>query len=194
VLVALGGYLGRLAGRDLAERCSQGRLDARGRAASRRERKRALTGPSSSRWAGTITRVSEGAWQLAERNLREEAGSLRVRVRRIEARLKVPAGQQEGRSPGHHAAAVTIGRRAHGCKARRRAGATGPVQRNGTRRATPRAPQATRATRERGPRQAPRQPPRWRKTGQAERNRPPPQEAEHRPRPPAEQAPLLLTA
>jgi len=87
VLEALGSYLGQLAGRDLAARCAQGRLDARGRAVSRRERKRALTGASSSRWAGTITRGSEDSWRLAERNLQEEAGSLRARVRRVEARL-----------------------------------------------------------------------------------------------------------
>ncbi|HEX7162357.1 MAG TPA: hypothetical protein VF223_14115, partial [Trebonia sp.] len=35
VLEALGSYLGQLAGRDLAARCAQGRLDARGRAVSR---------------------------------------------------------------------------------------------------------------------------------------------------------------
>jgi hypothetical protein len=41
VLEALGSHLGRLAGGDLAARCAQGRLDARGQAESRRERKRA---------------------------------------------------------------------------------------------------------------------------------------------------------
>lgn len=101
VLEALGSYLGRLAGADLAARCAQGRLDARGRMESRRERKRALTGPSSSRWAGTITRVSEDSWQLAERNLQQEAGSLRARVRAVEARLKVPAGGRAGRARGY---------------------------------------------------------------------------------------------
>jgi hypothetical protein len=101
VLEALGSYLGRLAGGDLAVRCAQGRLDARERNESRRERKRVLTGPSSSRWAGTITRVSEDSWQLAERNLKDEAGSLRARVRRIEARLKRPAGDRAGRARGY---------------------------------------------------------------------------------------------
>ncbi|HEY1665224.1 MAG TPA: transposase, partial [Trebonia sp.] len=43
VLRAVGSHLGSLAGRDLAARCAQGRLDASGRAISRRERKRALT-------------------------------------------------------------------------------------------------------------------------------------------------------
>ena len=63
---------------DLAARCAQGRLDAKGRAVSRAARKRALTAGASSRWAGAITRTSEDQWQLAERNLRAEAASLRA--------------------------------------------------------------------------------------------------------------------
>ena len=47
VLRAVGGHLGSLAGRDLAARCAQGRLDAAGRARSRAARKRALTAGSS---------------------------------------------------------------------------------------------------------------------------------------------------
>jgi hypothetical protein len=42
VLAAVGRHLGALAGRDLAARCAEGRLDARGRAVSRAVRKRAL--------------------------------------------------------------------------------------------------------------------------------------------------------
>src|SRR5262249_61948175 len=45
---------------------------------------------------------------------------------------------------GHHAAAVVIGRRALGHRARRRAGVTGGGQRTGRRRAAPRAPVAKR--------------------------------------------------
>jgi hypothetical protein len=59
VLRAVGSHLGSLAGHDLAARCAEGRLDTKGRAVSRRERKRALTAGSSSRWAGAITRASE---------------------------------------------------------------------------------------------------------------------------------------
>jgi hypothetical protein len=92
----------------------------------------------------------------------------------------------------HHAAAVTIGRRAHGHRARRKAGVTGAVRRNGTRRATPRAPQARHANRDDRPRQAPRQPPQWRKTGQAKRDHPPPQAPEDRSRAPAE--PIITIA
>ena len=74
---------------------------AKGRAASRRARKRSLTAGSSSRWAGAITRTSEDAWQLAERNLRAGRQTLRARVRRIEARLAVPAGGRKGHTRGY---------------------------------------------------------------------------------------------
>src|SRR5438552_1024993 len=46
VLRAAGSHLGSLAGADLAARCREGRLDAKGRAVSRTERKRALTAAS----------------------------------------------------------------------------------------------------------------------------------------------------
>ncbi len=100
VLTAVGRHLGTLAGRDLAARCAEGRLDSRGRAASRAVRKRALTAESSSRWAGAITRTSEDAGQLASRNLTAERGTLKARVRKIEARLAVPAGEKAGRVAG----------------------------------------------------------------------------------------------
>ena len=70
VLRAAGAHLGSLAGRDLAARCGEGRLDAAGQAGSRAARKRALTAESSSRWAGAITRTSEDQVRLAEQNLR----------------------------------------------------------------------------------------------------------------------------
>ena len=101
MLRAAGSHLGSLAGADLAARCREGRLDAKGRAVSRTERKRALTATSSSRWAGAITRTSEDAWQLADRNVMAERSALRSRVKAIEARLDVPAGQREGRRRGY---------------------------------------------------------------------------------------------
>jgi hypothetical protein len=101
VLRAVGRHLGSLAGRDLAARCAEGKLDAKGRAESRRERKRALTGQSSSRWAGAITRTSEDAYQLAARNLAAERGTLKARARKIEGRLAVPAGKKRGRLTGY---------------------------------------------------------------------------------------------
>ena len=75
VLRAAGIHLGSLAGRDLAARCAEGRLDARGRAVSRAVRKRALTAESSSRWAGAITRTSEDQVRLAGRNLPGPSGA-----------------------------------------------------------------------------------------------------------------------
>jgi IS605 OrfB family transposase len=101
VLWAVGRHLGSLAGRDLAARCAEGRLDAKGQSESRRERKRALTAASSSRWAGAITRTSEDAWQLASRNLAAERATLNARVRKIEARTAVSAGKKRDRLAGY---------------------------------------------------------------------------------------------
>ena len=100
VLRAAGGHLGSLAGRDLAARCAEGRLDARGRARSRAVRKRALTAESSSRWAGAITRTSEDPCRLAGQNLRAEQSSLTARIRRIQARLAVQAAGRRARPAG----------------------------------------------------------------------------------------------
>jgi hypothetical protein len=101
VLRAVGRHLGSLAGRDLAARCAEGKLDARARSDSRRERKRALTADSSSRWAGAITRVSEDQYQRAEKNLRDQRGTLAARARKIEKRLAVQAGGEAGRTRGY---------------------------------------------------------------------------------------------
>ena len=101
VLRAAGRHLGSLAGRDLAARCAEGRLDARGRAVSRARRKRALTAESSSRWAGAITRATEDQWQLAGRNLRAARSGLHARIGTITARLAVPAGGRAGRARGY---------------------------------------------------------------------------------------------
>jgi hypothetical protein len=101
VLGAVGRHLGALAGRDLAARCADGRLDAKGSAASRAARKQALTAESSSRWAGAITRTSEDAYHLASRNLIEERSTLRARARKIRARLTVQAGDRAGRLAGY---------------------------------------------------------------------------------------------
>ena len=114
VLRAVGSHLGSLAGRDLAARCAEGRLDARGRAASRRERKRALTAGSSSRWAGAITRASEDQWQLADRNLHAEQASLQARAAASGHGPPSLRAGQNGRVPGYptpaerHAKAVRL--------------------------------------------------------------------------------------
>jgi hypothetical protein len=101
VLRTAGMHLASLAGRDLAARCAEGRLDAAGRARSRARRKKALTAQSSSRWAGAITRTSEDQVRLAGQNLRAEKASLQARIRRIQARLTVPAGGRADRVRGY---------------------------------------------------------------------------------------------
>jgi IS605 OrfB family transposase len=101
VLRAAGRHLGSLAGRDLAARCAEGQLDAKGKAVSRAQRKRALTAESSSRWAGAITRTSEDQWQLAGRNLRAARSGLHARITTIKARLPVPAGGRADRARGY---------------------------------------------------------------------------------------------
>jgi hypothetical protein len=105
VLWAAGVHLGSLAGRDLAARSAEGRLDAKGRAGSRARRKKALTAESSSRWAGAITRTSEDQVRLAGQNLRAERNTLQARIRKIEVRLPVPAGGEAGRVRGYATAA-----------------------------------------------------------------------------------------
>jgi len=96
VLRVVGRHLGSLAGEDLAQRCREHKLSAKQRAQSRRERKRAITAASSSRWAGAITRTSEDSWQLAWRNLVAERRTLASRIHRIERRLTVPVGERRG--------------------------------------------------------------------------------------------------
>jgi IS605 OrfB family transposase len=110
VLTAVGGYLGSMAGADLAQRCAHGRLDARQQAESRRVRKQALTARSSSRWAGAITRSSEDAWQLAARNLAAARNGLEARISAISKRPAVPAGQKKGRTPGYATQAERFGK------------------------------------------------------------------------------------
>jgi hypothetical protein len=101
VLEAAGKHLGVLAGRDLAWRCSQGRLDAKASSQSRVVRKQALTATCTSRWAGAITRTSEDTWGSAERNLLAEQCSLRTRVGRLRRRLVIPVGGRQGRARGY---------------------------------------------------------------------------------------------
>lgn len=105
-----GTHLGSLAGRDLATRRREGRLDARGRARSRAGRKRALTAESSSRWAGSITRTSEDQVQAALRNLGAERATLIARIKAIEKRLPIPAGGKRGRDRGYATAGERHGK------------------------------------------------------------------------------------
>jgi hypothetical protein len=96
VLRAVGAHLGRLAGHDLAWRCRQGRSDNQWTV-----RKRAATSQSSSRWAGTITRVSNDQWQRGLINLANHQIGLRRAARSIRTRLAVPVGGKQGRVNGY---------------------------------------------------------------------------------------------
>ena len=64
----------------------------RGRAVSRAERKRALTAESSSRWAGRSPGPARTSCGWRSGTCGPSGRSLQARVRRIEARLAVPAG------------------------------------------------------------------------------------------------------
>ena len=96
VVRAVGDHLGRLASSDLARRCRLGRHDD-----LRTIRKHALTGPSSSRWAGAITRTSDDQWQRAMANLADRRVALRRAIRTIRSRLVVPVGSRQGRVRGY---------------------------------------------------------------------------------------------
>ena len=99
VLQAVGAHLGSLAGKDLAARCAEGRLDAQGRARSRAVRKRALTAASSSRWAGAITRTSEDQVRLAGQNLRAEQASLKSPYQQYRGAAGGPGRREGGQGP-----------------------------------------------------------------------------------------------
>jgi hypothetical protein len=96
VVWAVGGYLGRLAGSDLAERCRLGPAPQQ-----RTLRKRTLTGWSSSRWAGSITRTSNDQWQRARANLADRRIALQRATRTIQLRLAAPVGGRQGRARGY---------------------------------------------------------------------------------------------
>jgi hypothetical protein len=96
----------------------------------------------------------------------------------------VPLRQDHPEISGHHAAAVVIGRRALGHRARRREGVTRPRPEDRDVRAAPRAPGGQAANRKGGPRTAQRQPPRRRNTATASRDHPPDQAAQDRSGPP----------
>src|SRR5665811_1083587 len=72
----VGTFLGSLYRADLVTRLSQGKLDAHGRARSRKVRKKYLTAQSSSRWAGSITRATQDQYDLAVRALAAERARL----------------------------------------------------------------------------------------------------------------------
>ncbi|MFF4826701.1 IS200/IS605 family accessory protein TnpB-related protein [Streptomyces sp. NPDC001312] len=89
VLRQVGALLGSLASRDLKARCAAGLAHDSEQWA---RRKRALTGPSSSRWAGSITKSTHDQWALARRGQLAHIQSLRAGVETIRHRLAQPVG------------------------------------------------------------------------------------------------------
>ncbi|MGW0421429.1 IS200/IS605 family accessory protein TnpB-related protein [Streptomyces sp. NPDC003015] len=97
VLTEVGVYLGSLAAGDLAERSRQG-LDHD--AASWAVRKRSLTGRSSARWAGSITKATHDQWALARRGQAAHMAWLRRQITSIEVRLARPLGAKADKRTG----------------------------------------------------------------------------------------------
>ncbi len=103
VLRQIGAHLGTLAARDLKRRCA----DALEHSADTwAERKRALTGESSSRWAGSITKASHDQWALARRAQLAHIQNLEAGARTIAHRLSLPVGGKgTKRAPGGYRSA-----------------------------------------------------------------------------------------
>ncbi|MGW2706205.1 IS200/IS605 family accessory protein TnpB-related protein [Streptomyces sp. NPDC001340] len=97
VLRVVGAFLGSLAAGDLAVRSGQGLSHD---AASWAVRKRELSGVSSARWAGSITKATHDQWALARRGQAAEMGWLRGQIARIEARLARPLGAKADKRSG----------------------------------------------------------------------------------------------
>ncbi|MFE2991021.1 hypothetical protein [Streptomyces sp. NPDC059262] len=98
VLRLVGAHLGQLASLDLKARCADG-LDHNADAWA--ARKQALTGQSSSRWAGSITRATHDQWALSRRCQLAHIQSLEAGVRTLVHRLSQPIGVKgTKRAPG----------------------------------------------------------------------------------------------
>ncbi|MGW9023169.1 IS200/IS605 family accessory protein TnpB-related protein, partial [Streptomyces sp. NPDC055722] len=103
VLRLVGTHLGSLASKDLKRRCADGLEHSADRWA---ERKRALTGESSSRWAGSITKATHDQWALSRRAQLAHIHSLQAGVRTIAHRLSLPIGEKGNkRAPGGYRSA-----------------------------------------------------------------------------------------
>ncbi|MFD6548816.1 IS200/IS605 family accessory protein TnpB-related protein [Streptomyces sp. NPDC058398] len=87
VLRLVGDYLGTLASRDLKARCAAGLEHG---SESWALRKRELTGLSSSRWAGSLTKTTHDLWALARRGLAAHIRQLEAGVGAIRHRLSLP--------------------------------------------------------------------------------------------------------
>lgn len=98
MLALVGAHLGSLASKDLVVRCRDGLEHSTD---SWAVRKRALTGRSSSRWAGSITKATHDQWALARRGQRAHVQNLEAGIKTIRHRLSRPIGEKGGkRAPG----------------------------------------------------------------------------------------------
>ncbi|WP_406493228.1 transposase [Streptomyces sp. NBC_01604] len=97
VLTEVGVFLGALAAGDLAERSRQGLVHD---AASWAVRKRELTGRSSARWAGSITKATHDQWALARRGQAAHLAWLHRQIASVEARLARPLGAKADKRAG----------------------------------------------------------------------------------------------
>ncbi|MFJ7626514.1 IS200/IS605 family accessory protein TnpB-related protein [Streptomyces sp. NPDC097595] len=98
VLRLVSAHLGSLASMDLKARCAEGLEHS---SASWAARKRGLTGESSSRWAGAVTKASHDQWALARRCLAAHIRSLEAGIRTLRHRLSLPVGSKgTKRAPG----------------------------------------------------------------------------------------------
>ncbi|MGW4914273.1 IS200/IS605 family accessory protein TnpB-related protein, partial [Streptomyces sp. NPDC004270] len=98
VWAVVGDHLGSLASRDLKARCAAGLAHDSEQWA---QRKRALTGESSSRWAGSVTRATHDQWALARRGRLAHIQSLQAGIATIAHRLSLPLGEKGGKhAPG----------------------------------------------------------------------------------------------
>lgn len=98
VLRMVGEHLGRLASQDLKSRCADG-LDHN--TDTWAARKQGLTGASSSRWAGSITKATHDQWALSRRCQLTHIQGLEAGVHTLMHRLSQPIGEKgTKRAPG----------------------------------------------------------------------------------------------
>ncbi|WP_326793008.1 transposase [Streptomyces sp. NBC_00841] len=90
VLRAVGAHQGALASGDLKARCADGLEHG---AETWAARKRELTGVSSSRIAGAITKATHGQWALARRCQAAHIQKLAAGIRTLRHRLSLPLGE-----------------------------------------------------------------------------------------------------
>ncbi|MCX4538126.1 transposase [Streptomyces sp. NBC_01669] len=91
VLRTVGEHQGALASRDLKARCADGHDHSAETWASR---KRGLTGVSSSRIAGAITKATHDQWALARRGQAAHIQNLAAGIRTLRHRLSLPVGEK----------------------------------------------------------------------------------------------------